>query len=171
MKSTDSVVGASPLQIRRFWARIHVDEWTPDACWEHINAPAQSGYVNSRLGRLQTGAHRVAFILVKGMPAPGQVIRHLCGNRRCCRPDHLEAGTPSENRRDSIEAGTWKAKPCGKRLTDVDVVDIRWRRHVGESVGSLCDLYGVQRRTIQLIANGTSYPHLPGPITPARRTA
>ena len=45
--------------------------------------------------------HRFSAWLFHGLPPPGaQVVRHLCGNPRCIRPEHLKYGTFSENRQD-----------------------------------------------------------------------
>lgn len=43
--------------------------------------------------------HRVAYKLYKGEIPQGYQIDHLCMNRRCCNPDHLEAVTQLENLR------------------------------------------------------------------------
>lgn len=42
-------------------------------------------------------AHRFAYELVRGPIPGGLVIDHLCRNRRCCNPDHLEVVTFAEN--------------------------------------------------------------------------
>lgn len=41
--------------------------------------------------------HRVAYELAHGPIPAGLQIDHLCRNRRCCNPDHLEVVTPREN--------------------------------------------------------------------------
>ena len=63
--------------------------------WE--GARQGKGYgVVSYLGR-QWLAHRLIFEAVKGAIPDGLHIDHLCRNRACCHPDHLEAVTPREN--------------------------------------------------------------------------
>lgn len=42
-------------------------------------------------------AHRVAFELIRGCIPNGLVLDHLCRNRGCVNPDHLEPVTFREN--------------------------------------------------------------------------
>lgn len=59
--------------------------------------PFHHGYGTINSG----GAHRIAWSIGNGSkPIPaGAEIDHLCRNRRCVNPDHLEAVTRSENLR------------------------------------------------------------------------
>jgi len=69
----------------------------PNGCWEWQGALAPNGYGHIRRdGQLLT-AHRVYWIEANGPVAEGLDIDHLCRNRRCVNPEHLEPVTRSEN--------------------------------------------------------------------------
>ena len=56
-----------------------------------------TGYCKIRFrGKIQQ-AHRVSYIVFKGEIADDMQIDHLCRNRACIRPEHLEAVTREEN--------------------------------------------------------------------------
>ena len=50
-------------------------------------------------------AHRWVYEQEVGAIPDGLMIRHLCHNKRCVNPDHLEPGTMKDNRQDDIDAG------------------------------------------------------------------
>jgi hypothetical protein len=62
-----------------------------DTCWIWIAAKDKAGYGKFRLTENNTTAHRAAYILFKGLLAKGLVIDHLCRNKSCVNPEHLEA--------------------------------------------------------------------------------
>lgn len=66
-------------------------------CWEWTGATQRSGYGTFARGFKYTIVHRIAYILLVGEIPKGLVIDHLCGNRKCCNPEHLEAVTTQEN--------------------------------------------------------------------------
>ena len=74
-------------------------------CW--IWAGTQNGPPKKRYGVIrdnykQKKAHRVSYELHKGEIPDGLVVRHLCDNKLCVNPNHLELGTVSDNNRDKI---------------------------------------------------------------------
>jgi hypothetical protein len=76
-------------QIGRFWERIDVHQ--PAGCWEWRGAQIKGGY--GQFATFRHGgfmAHRVAYELLIGPIAQGMQLDHLCRNRLCCNPDHLQ---------------------------------------------------------------------------------
>ena len=72
-------------------------------CWEWNGAHIPLGYgsVGAYNGKSQAGAHRVVYEMFVGEIPPDLELDHLCKNKGCCNPDHLEAVTARENQRRS----------------------------------------------------------------------
>ena len=68
----------------------------PSGCWEWTGARS-GGYGMVWMDGTTTVAHRVVYRLLCGPIAPGLQVDHLCRNRSCVNPDHLEAVTSSVN--------------------------------------------------------------------------
>jgi hypothetical protein len=91
-----------------------------DACIIGPN-PGRDGYCRTGNGY----AHRLAYEAVHGPIPAGSEIDHLCRNRSCVNPDHLEAVTHGENmarmrrlycqRGHLMDAGNVYTNPRGAR--------------------------------------------------------
>jgi hypothetical protein len=86
----------SPLRIAasdllRFITKL--DTTSPDQCWNWTATTDSHGYGNFRLSRSNVPSHRFAFVAFKGPIAEGLQLDHLCRNRACCNPLHLEPVT------------------------------------------------------------------------------
>lgn len=82
----------------RFWEHVEIDPVGDDPkrwCWVWTGA-TRSGYGAFKYQREVHGAHRLLMEWVKG-PLGLAVIDHLCGNRACVHPSHLDVTDRREN--------------------------------------------------------------------------
>ena len=77
-----------------FWAKVEV---APSGCWAWRRAKNSKGYGCFAIdGRVQL-VHRIAYAALVGLIPDGLTIDHLCHERTCVRPEHLEVVTLREN--------------------------------------------------------------------------
>ncbi len=93
----------------RFWAKV--DKRGPEGCWDWTASTAGGGYGSFAVGgRRKTPAHRYAYEAAHGPIPEGLHLDHLCRNRRCVNPAHLEPVTQQENIRRGEGGKYWAAK-------------------------------------------------------------
>lgn len=90
--------------VERFWS--HVEK--SSTCWNWTGAKAH-GYGRYRWMGRADGAHRVAYQLLAGPIPDGLELDHLCRNRACVRPDHLDPVTARVNLLRGVSAGAMNA--------------------------------------------------------------
>lgn len=92
--STPGCPTPSDAAWRRFWAKIVA---LPSGCWEWKAGKTEKGYGrfwnNGRLVK----AHRFSYELLIGPIPTGLTLDHLCRNRACVNPHHLEPLLMREN--------------------------------------------------------------------------
>lgn len=72
-------------------------EFQANECWSWTGRIATNGYGRMVIDGKQQTAHRVSYFLRHGAIDPEMVIDHLCRNRACVNPDHLEQVTQKTN--------------------------------------------------------------------------
>lgn len=118
-------------------------------CWNWTGSLNRTGYAGSYRDTdgIHKNRHRMYFERRHGKLPAGVQLDHLCRNRRCVNPDHLEPVTPGENSRRGAAA----------KLTHADVDVVRQKIAAGESQSKIARLFGVCQATISHIASGRSW--------------
>lgn len=84
--------------------RISISDET--GCWDWVGARISNGYGMFTYQARRQMAHRVSYELFLGPIPEGLELDHLCRNRACINPSHLEPVTRQENvRRGEAFAG------------------------------------------------------------------
>lgn len=111
-------------------------------CWRWLRYVDPSGY--GRVGRNQA-AHRKTYEALIGPIPPGLVLDHLCRNRACVNPAHLEPVTERDNilRGESPSARLYRQTHC-KRGHPFDPGNT-YRAPDGSRVCRMCQRETVRR--------------------------
>ena len=107
--------GLTPIE------RIERHRIVNGTCWETSLSPTKI-YPQLKIAGVNVAVHRVVYEHYKGAISVGMYVLHHCDNPRCHNPDHLYAGTLSENMADMWARGRHK-KP-GRRIDEKTVLSL-----------------------------------------------
>jgi hypothetical protein len=142
--------GGSMEYAERFWGKVDKSAGE-DNCWPWIGAKRTDGYGVVKIKNTLQKAHRVAWSISHPgesltwlTHSDGQVVDHLCGNKGCCNPLHLEAVTQSVNAiryqrsRFTGLCNNGHAVEFGKQCKQCNHDNaIRWREHNREAYNAI----------------------------------
>lgn len=86
--------------INKIMNNIKVDE---NNCWNWQGSTsgegtgAGRGYGRVSINSCTSAVHRVMFVCIHGYVPNKKQIDHICNNRLCCNPEHLQIVTASKN--------------------------------------------------------------------------
>jgi hypothetical protein len=121
----------------RLWRDVNKDgpEWFGTRCWVWTGLITSNGYGSVGHEGKSKPAHRLAFRLSGGAVKRGQEMDHLCRNRACVNPSHLEAVLPLVNALRGAGAGGEPHWPTGQSSPGVPTWDGCGCRACKEGVG------------------------------------
>lgn len=148
----DCGLGKTPMQLT--WAQRVIERTNGRVFWLWIGSVNRHGYGNlltsdhGRKGpRHSFNAHRAYYLRFVGDIPMGYHIDHLCRNRRCVNPSHLEAVSVAVNLRRGIQT----------RLCEADVAEIRIRVSSGELQRRVAQSFGVHKSHVSKIVSGAKW--------------
>lgn len=126
MRSRAVSIGLDEPLLGRFMGNVADD---PAGCWMWTARKNPGGYGLFYARGTRAVAHRVAYEHFVGLIPPGMSLDHLCRNRACVNPAHLEPVANKENilRGESFAAVNARKKVCvrGHQLTGDGVKMVR----------------------------------------------
>lgn len=111
-----------------------------DECWEWLGKISKkTGYGQKQFDGKTVLAHRWVFQFFNGWLPSEAVLNHLCSNRRCVNPKHLEITTSAGNCRHG--RGTKLTLSQAKEIKSL-VRSLKWggRKHLASKYGVSVEL-------------------------------
>lgn len=136
----------------------------PDDCWLWRGATTGKGYgaiQEAGKGSKLLLAHRVSFEVYKRPLLDGEYVLHSCDVRNCVNPNHLRAGTQSENIQEAFDKGR-KSLPVlsgtanGKSKLTLEQVKFI-RAHPEMQHLELAKLFGLSPNCIRGVRTGRTW--------------
>jgi hypothetical protein len=149
----------------RYRKKVKENEIT--GCWEWFggrNGNDYGQFYKTDIKKL-IPAHRFLFMILHNLKCipHGMVLHHICGNRCCVNPYHLQMVTQTENIKQAAEVGAYAGARNGKaKLTEKQVREIRVLFDPrGEfDARSLSAIYGVCVGTIYAVLKRRRYKNV-----------
>lgn len=114
----------------------------------------QFGYGTAHFLGINYSAHRLAFFASGRTLRGDQIVRHKCRNKNCCNPNHLEAGTHSQNSIDTIRDGTSRA------TISTDIARAIKHSKGNGTQAERAERFGVSSSIVASIDAGASWRHI-----------
>lgn len=149
----------------RFWS--YVDKKSNNDCWMWKGYVQKDGkgYGVFQVCKRPRKVHRISYVIYKGPIPEGMEVMHQCpngDNKLCVNPNHLELGTKEEHIIDRVKKGQSPkgARNVKAKLTEEQVLDIRYLREKGVQLKCICKLYKMSQPQITSIIRRNTWKHI-----------
>lgn len=128
------------------------------SCWNWTGRLDNGGYGRFSQGNGHwTKSHRAVYEFYKGPIPDGLIVRHMCNNRKCVNPDHLQLGTQKDNVADMFRTNPPNRvgdKSHARKISKNDATEIRQWREFGYTQQCLADAFGIKQPQVSSILSG-----------------
>lgn len=135
---------STPDEIR---ARIEI---MPSGCWAWLGCRYPEGYGRLKLRQIDVLAHRLSYITFRGSFDPLLDLDHLCRNRMCVNPEHLEPVSMLENVRRGMSPPAINARKTqcanGHALAGANV---RYERLPSGTLARRCHACAIEKQRVR----------------------
>lgn len=137
----------------------------PNACLIWVGSKNDRGYGQINVNGERTYTHRLAYELFVGPISEGLQLDHLCRNRACCNPHHLEPVEPGENTRRGEPANRTHC-PQGHAYDEANTrirerIDMKSKTPVRARECRECELIRKRQKQASRTHCGAGHPYTP----------
>lgn len=128
-----------------------------EPCWNWTGRLDIGGYGRFSIKGIWKKAHRTAYELYKGSIPEGLVVRHMCNNRKCVNPAHLEVGSHKDNTTDMFRTNPPDRtgdRSHAKKITQADADELRQWREFGYTQKDIGTAFGIGQPQVSSVLNG-----------------
>lgn len=129
--------------IPRILANLNIADIRPEYCWIWKSFGSPFVYPRVCWNRKDIAAHIVVCSEIQGVTTQGFEVDHLCRNRRCVRPSHLEVVTKQVNnyRSNSGSACNVRKTHCknGHLLITKNIYESPYISKQGKRICKICN--------------------------------
>lgn len=147
----------------RFRAKHRVEN--DSNCWIWFASVAGRGYGQIKIPgtRKQIYAHRLSYMLHKGIIPKESLILHKCDTPLCVNPDHLSVGSHGDNAQDmkSKDRHLRGERNAKALLTEKDVIAMRSLLDQGVlSQKRIAEIFSISQMEVSRIKRGLRWSHV-----------
>ena len=150
-------------QLNNFFQKVE----KTSSCWNWKGYTA-NGYGKVNINAKVYFAHKISLIISGSKISPsknekgssGMVVMHICDNRKCVKPSHLEIATQKENMADAkLKNRKWNGRLSGEKNSNskLSISDVSFIRNSKMKKIELSKLFNIDRSQIYRIINNNSW--------------
>ena len=122
-----------------------IDKKTDNECWNWLGSINNCGYGRLMFNKKVYLAHRLLLIVLNSQSLNGLEVHHLCYNKKCCNPKHLQIVTKQEHKKLPHLCNKWSLK-------DVEKISQLYKNRI--SIKKIAKIYSCCPKTISDLLKG-----------------